>query len=703
MTTKPPPLHELPVEKLVGVGPIMVTKLAKIGLHNVQDILFHLPLRYQDRTRVTPIGSLRHGQDAVVTGSIELVSVNFGRRRSLRVTVSDATGFLTLRLFYFNQLQQQGFENKKWITCYGEARRGANGLEMIHPEYRLSELEPTTALETSLTPIYPTTEGLNQRTLFKLSDTALTMSDSHLQDYLPQDIANALGYTDLRGALNLVHRPPPDSNVAQIMAGEHPAQQRLAFEELLAHALALRRAKHRRQTVQAPSFSKSGSLWKKLHDGLPFTLTNAQQRVIEELKTDLAKSVPAQRLVQGDVGSGKTVVAAAAACDAIEAGYQVAFMAPTELLSEQHVNNLAGWFEPLDVRLVLLSGALKAAAKRNALAAIGSGEAQLVMGTHALFQDAVEFNKLGLVIVDEQHRFGVQQRLVLKDKGNTDGNTDDLNQATSVHQITMTATPIPRSLAMAVYADMDVSSIDELPPGRKPVDTAVVVDQRRDEVQQRVRKACADGRQAYWVCPLIDESDVLQAQAATETTVSLKAAFPELKIALLHGRMKSVEKDVVMNMFRSGDIDLLVATTVIEVGVDVPNASLMIIENAERLGLAQLHQLRGRVGRGEQKSVCVLMYQAPLSRAAKQRLSVMRRTNDGFEIAQCDLEQRGPGEIMGTRQTGLQKMRIADLIRDKKLLPRVEQAAGVIQQKWPDNVEPLIQRWVHEGERYSDV
>ena len=692
----PSPLDQLSVEKLTGVGPAMADKLSKIGLLSVQDILFHLPLRYQDRTRVTPIGSLQHSQEAVVIANIELVSLGYGRRRSLLVRVSDGTGFLTLRLFYFNKSQHQGFEKNNWVTCYGEARRGATGLEMIHPEYRLSEDEPDSTMDNSLTPIYPTTDGVNQRTLLKLSKTALAMSEDHLTDLLPTDLTQAFGFPQLRDAIKQVHRPSPESDVELIMQGLHPAQQRLVFEELLAHGLALKRMKSRRQSVLAPCIKNVGSYWQKLRSNLDFELTRAQIRVITDIRDDLGKGLPAQRLVQGDVGSGKTIVAAAAACDAIEAGFQTAFMAPTELLSEQHANNLLAWFEPLGVRLVLLSGRLKAAAKRNVLSAIESGEAQLIIGTHALFQDTVVFHKLGLIIVDEQHRFGVHQRLALKEKADEQG-------IGSAHQITMTATPIPRTLAMAVYADMDVSNIDELPPGRQIVDTVVVSDERRSEVQHRVSDACAGGRQAYWVCPLIDESDVLQAQAATETCENLKTTFPDLSIALIHGRMKSVEKDTVMTSFRDGEIQLLVATTVIEVGVDVPNASVMIIENAERLGLAQLHQLRGRVGRGDQKSVCVLMYQSPLSQAAKKRLRVMRKSNDGFEIAQSDLEQRGPGEVMGTRQTGLQKLRIADLIRDRELLPKVEKSAREMQQKWPERVEPLIQRWVSEGEQYADV
>jgi len=686
-------LEQHSLTNLPGVGPKLAEKLNRMGIGTVQDLLFHLPSRYQDRTKVTPIGAVRAGSECMVVGCIELSSVAFGRRRSLLTRISDGTGTLTMRLFYFNNQQQKGLEKGRWVRCYGEARMGPNTIEMIHPEYSVSAEEPKDAPEDALTPVYPTTEGVTQRLLRNVIEKVLAKSANNVPNYLPDKLNQQFKSLSLVSALHTVHKPQPQ-DLESLQQGRHPAQQRLAFEELLGHHLSLRRSRQRRNQFSAPSLKTVGISWRKLQTSLPFELTNAQKQVVEELENDLGKTTPAVRLIQGDVGSGKTVVAASAILRGVDAGYQVAFMAPTELLAEQHYQTLCAWLEPLNIKVAWLVSKLTAATRRQTIENIANG-IPVVVGTHALFQQDVDFARLGLIIVDEQHRFGVDQRLALRQKGMEENNVP--------HQITMTATPIPRSLAMVFYADLDVSSIDELPPGRQAVETVVVPNTRRDEVQLRVEQACRQGRQAYWVCPVIEESEVLQVQAATETETLLRDRFPDLRVDLIHGRMKSNEKDAVMRAFRNHEIDLLVATTVIEVGVDVPNASLMVIENAERLGLAQLHQLRGRVGRGSQQSACVLMYQAPLSRHAKERLAVLRRTNDGFEIAQCDLEQRGPGEVLGTRQTGEQRLYIADLIRDRALLPKIERAANLLIKEFPENVEPLIQRWVRARAEYAHV
>jgi len=567
---------------------------------------------------------------------------------------------------------------------------------MVHPEYQRLHGDESPALEDRLTAVYPTTEGIHQLTLRKLSDQALQLLETDgLPELLPQELRSELGLTDLHAALRYVHRPPAGANLAAMEAGTHAAQQRLAFEEMLAHHLSLRRIRLRARRLKAQPLQGQGRLLSEFLDGLPFQLTSAQTRVIQELLADLRRPHPMMRLVQGDVGSGKTVVAAAAAMQAVECGCQVAIMAPTELLAEQHCTNFTSWFEPLDVHVGWLSGKVKGKTRGNILEALVTGDIQVVVGTHALFQEHVVFRNLGLVIIDEQHRFGVHQRLALRDKGR--------EQETVPHQLIMTATPIPRTLAMALYADLDTSLIDELPPGRTPVQTVALPDNRRDEVMQRVREACRQGRQAYWVCTLIEESESLQCQAAEDTATLLAEALPELTVGLIHGRLKEQEKAGRMAAFKQGRIDLLVATTVIEVGVDVPNASLMIIENAERLGLAQLHQLRGRVGRGAVQSSCVLMYKGPLSQTARKRLAVLRDSNDGFKIAQHDLELRGPGEVLGTRQTGMIQFRIADLLRDQGLLNKVEKAAGYLLGHCPDNVRPIIRRWLGRSSRYGDV
>lgn len=676
----------------------MAEKLARLAIYTLQDLLFHLPLRYQDRTRIVPLGSLRAGDQAVVEGVVEVCEIGFGRRRSLLCRISDGTGFITLRFFHFSAAQKSSLARGVRVRCYGEVRNGAATLELIHPEYARVEEGERGQTEATLTPVYPVTEGVHQLKLRDLAGQALDYLDSApgcLREWLPAQLLTQYQLPSLEQAINLLHRPPVGMALTALEQGAHPAQQRLVFEELLAHQLSLQQLRSGVRHTPAPVLKPQGALWRRFLQQLPFTLTAAQTRVIHEISHDLAASCPMMRLVQGDVGSGKTVVAAAAALAAIEAGEQVALMAPTEILAEQHYRNFAQWLEPLGLQVAWLSGKQKGKVRRETLAQIAQGEVSLVVGTHALFQEEVEFQRLALVIVDEQHRFGVHQRLALREKGRANG--------LHAHQLIMTATPIPRTLAMTVYADLDLSVIDELPPGRTPVTTVVLPDSRRAEVVQRVYSACRQKQQVYWVCTLIEESEVLQCQAAEESAQQLQAALPDLAVALLHGRMKPAEKEQIMARFKGGEIDLLVATTVIEVGVDVANASLMIIENAERLGLAQLHQLRGRVGRGNIDSSCVLMYHGPLSQLARSRLGVMRETTDGFEIARRDLEIRGPGEVLGTRQTGVMQLRIADLLRDQHWLPRVQQAAELLLAHHPGHVEPLIRRWVGDGLNYGDV
>ena len=696
LNQSPPTLDVLPLAALRGVGPKSAERLAAFGLETVQDVLFHLPRRYEDRTRIVPIGRLRFGDHAVIEVDVDLAEVKFGRRRSLLVRVSDGTGSLLLRFFHFNTAQQQGFERGTRLRIYGEVRRGPAMLEMVHPEYqRLADGE-VAATEERLTPIYPTTEGLHQLTLRKLSEQAVDMlQPGRLPEWLPDDLLAQVNLTDLLSALRYVHRPPPKADIQALEAGVHPSQQRLAFEEMLAHHLSLRRVRLRARHLQAEPMQRDSGLLAAFYAALPFTLTAAQQRVVRQLLQDLGQSHPMMRLMQGDVGSGKTVVAAAAAIQTVECGCQVAVMAPTELLAEQHFSNFEGWFQGLGIKVGWLSGKVKGKARRQVLQDLAAGDVQVAIGTHALFQEEVTFQRLGLVIIDEQHRFGVHQRLSLRDKGRT--------QDKVPHQLIMTATPIPRTLSMALYADLDSSVIDELPPGRSPVQTVALPETRRDEVILRVRQACREGRQAYWVCTLIEESESLQCQAAEDTATLLAEALPELRVGLIHGRMKDQGKAQRMTEFKQGSIDLLVATTVIEVGVDVPNASLMIVENAERLGLSQLHQLRGRVGRGAAQSSCVLMYRAPLSQMARKRLAVLRETSDGFEIARQDLELRGPGEVLGTRQTGMIQFRIADLMRDQPLLDKVEAAAAQLLENHPDRVKPIIRRWLGHAPRYGRV
>lgn len=687
--------HHQALTALRGVGATLVTKLNKMGIGSCQDLLFHLPFRYEDRTQITPLHQLQHGQSALVLATIAAVEMQYGRRRSLLVQLHDGGAEFYMRLFYFNAAQYQALQEGQWLQCYGEARSGRHGLEMIHPEYQIYQAKPAAITRDELTPVYPTTEGLGQIRIRKLVKQAFVQCAAAAEDYLPPAVRAELGLLKLNEALHIVHYPPAQADINSLLKGVHPAQNRLAMEELLAHHLALRALRDKRIQQAAPLLNPSGQLWRRLKPALGFTLTKAQVRVIGEIAADLKLNSPSLRLVQGDVGSGKTVVAAAAALQAIEAGYQAAIMAPTELLAEQHRSNFINWCAPLGIKVAWLTGRLKAAERRAALAQIKDGEAQLIVGTHALFQAAVTFKKLGLIVVDEQHRFGVEQRLALQQKSAAKNLTP--------HQIIMSATPIPRSLSMVYYADMAVSNIDELPPGRLPVQTVVLPNTRRADVQQRVKAACEQGRQAYWVCPLIEESDALQLQAANHTAAQLTLAFADLQVALVHGKMKSKQKDALMAAFRRGEIDLLVATTVIEVGVDVANASLMIIENAERLGLAQLHQLRGRIGRGTAQAVCVMMYQAPLGKSGKTRLNILRQTNDGFAIARHDLEQRGPGELMGTRQTGEQALKIANIVRDQDLLPLIETVADTLRAQNPEIIANIIQRWVKQKEQYAQV
>ena len=681
-----------PVTVLKGVGPKLAEKLERLGIRSVTDLLFHLPLRYQDRTRVIPMGSLRPGDEGVVEGLVEHAEVVYRGRRMLLVRLADGTGSVTLRFFHFSAAQQQGLVRGVRLRCFGEARRGQAGLEFVHPEYR--SVNDGSTVDDTLTPIYPATEGLHQLSLRRLTDDALARLDK-LPDWLPPGVLAGAGLPDLESALRTVHRPPPDIPVAALLDGRHPAQRRLAFEELVAHHLSLARLRARTAREPAPPVAVEGALLKQLTDGLPFSLTGAQERVIRELAADMARPHPMLRLVQGDVGAGKTLVAVAACLNAVEAGYQAAVMAPTEILAEQHFHNFREQLEPLGVRVAWLSGKLTAKARREALAEVAGGRARVAVGTHALFQGDVAFDDLALVVIDEQHRFGVHQRMALREKGNRDGRLP--------HQLIMTATPIPRTLAMTAYADLDASVIDELPPGRTPIRTVAVSDARRAEVVERISAAVADGRQAYWVCTLIEESEALQAQAAEDTFASLTEALPHLTVGLVHGRMKPKDKESVMARFKSGEIQLLVATTVIEVGVDVANASLMIIENAERLGLAQLHQLRGRVGRGTTESSCVLLYRPPLSDIARKRLDALRATTDGFEIARIDLELRGPGEVLGTRQTGTMQFRIADILRDQDMLDSVKRTARSLLDRYPEHVDPLIERWLSGAEEYGRV
>jgi ATP-dependent DNA helicase RecG len=684
-------LSARPVSTLHGVGPSLSAKLAEAGVEKVQDLLFHLPLRYQDRTRVTPIGALQPGSDAVVEGEVRVADVAFGRRRSLVCRLQDGSGTLTLRFFHFSAAQKRNLEPGTRLRCYGEVRRGASGLEIYHPEYRQLADDNAEPVEDSLTPVYPTTAGISQASWRKLCTQAVNqLAAASLPDLLPADSQPGMNLVE---ALQYLHAPPPNAPQEQIRDGRHPAQLRLALEELVAHNLSLEKLRRQQQAHGAASMQDGESAIAGFIEQLPFPLTGAQSRVVQEISSDLNQSIPMLRLVQGDVGSGKTVVAACAAQQVMACGYQVVIMAPTEILAEQHWQSFSQWFAADTYQPCLLTGRLKGKARNQLLAAIASGEHRLIIGTHALFQDDVVFAGLGLVVVDEQHRFGVHQRLRLTDKGS----------AGRPHQLVMTATPIPRTLSMVAYADLDCSVIDELPPGRQAVQTVLIGSERRQQIVDRVAAACEQGRQAYWVCTLIEESEALQAQAAEVSFQELQEQLPQVKVGLIHGRLKSAEKEQLMAQFKSGEIQLLVATTVIEVGVDVPNASLMIIENPERLGLAQLHQLRGRVGRGSVASHCVLLFQTPLSANGKARLAAMRESNDGFYIAEQDLLLRGPGEVLGTRQTGLMEFRVADIQLHADLLDQVRAIASELADGPPQRVDDLIRRWLGGAERFASV
>ncbi len=677
---------------LKGVGPKQAERLARLGLHSAHDLLLHLPLRFEDRTRLTPIAQLRSGTTALFEGSVEGSEIAHGRRRMLLVRLEDGGAGVLLRFFHFGASQQKSFTPGVRVRAFGEIRGLPGAQECVHPEYRILR-GPPPPLEPVLTPVYPATEGLSQRLLRELVGMVLPESE-RLVDVLPE--LRQQGLPSLAVALRELHQPPATTTSTAPLesgaAGRNPALTRLVLEELCAHQVALMINAGSRPRGQAPVLRPAEALWPRLLEDLPFRMTGAQERVIGEIRTDLGRDRPMNRLLQGDVGSGKTLVAVAAALTAIESGYQVAFMAPTELLARQHARNLAAWLDPLGVGMAWLGGRQRKSDREALLHALKTGELDLAVGTHALFQDQVSFARLGLAIIDEQHRFGVHQRMALRDKG----------AGLTPHQLIMTATPIPRTLAMSLYADLDQSILDERPPGRAPVRTALISNERREEVIERIRVACGEGVQAYWVCPLIEASDVLEAEAAEETTERLRAALPQLRIERVHGRMKGSDRDAVMDDFRNGTIDLLVATTVIEVGVDVPNASLMIIENAERMGLSQLHQLRGRVGRGRRASACVLLYRPPLGDIARERLEAMRRTDNGFEIAEVDLGIRGPGEMLGTRQTGDHAYRIADWSRDQDLMDTATQLA---QQVFRDRqrTQTLIRRWLGSAVHYGSV
>lgn len=692
---------QIALTQLKGVGPKLAQQFVDWGIHDLVNLLFHLPFRYEDRTRITPIAALRPQQTYVVQGFVRSSQILFGKRRSLSVRIQDNSGSLGLRFYHFTAAQKKQFDNGAEIRCYGEARRGAAGLEMYHPEYQLVNAD-SDEIEQTLTPVYPATEGISQSRLRTMISQALEMLAAdkfQLRELLPKSWLQEWQLPSLVQALQYLHQPPKEANLEQLEAGQHPCQKRLILEELLAHQLSMHRARLRVKQEKAVQLQLMGPSQQQIIDSLPFTPTDAQKRVVEEIQLDLNQPHPMLRLVQGDVGSGKTLVAALTAAPMVDAGFQVAIMAPTEILAEQHLLNFTQWFAPIfeaegsGKKIAWLTGKVKGKAREKVLAEIASGEAKLVIGTHALFQADVEFQQLGLAIIDEQHRFGVHQRLALRGKG----------KEFAPHQLIMTATPIPRTLAMSAYADLDVSVIDELPKGRIPINTLVVSNQRRQEIVQRINEVCQQGTQAYWVCTLIEESETLQCQAAEVTAQQLTEALPKLRIGLIHGRMKAQEKVDIMLRFKNHELDLLVATTVIEVGVDVPNSNLIIIENPERLGLAQLHQLRGRVGRGNQQSHCVLLYQAPLGDVSKQRLTVMRESTDGFYIAEQDLLIRGPGELLGSRQTGLQQLSVADLERDGYLLPQVKSMAEQLVVQYPEQVNAIIKRWLGNTEQFAQA
>ncbi len=683
------------VASLKGVGPALAARLAVLGLETVEDLLFHLPIRYEDRTRVTPIGAVRPFTTAQVEGEVLAADILFGRRRSLLVKMGDSTGIVALRFYHFNAAQKAQFARGVKVRAFGDARPGSTGLEFYHPEYRVLAPGSTPPLADRLTPVYGITEGVTQQRVRALTDAAIMLLARHAPaELVPPELLARFRLPALREALDFVHHPPPGARTETLSDGSHPAIRRLALEELAAHHLSMLAVRKEIRRHKAPALPPNPPLAQRLKASLPYALTGAQQRVLADIAADLMQPVPMLRLVQGDVGAGKTAVAALAAAQALGGGVQVALMAPTEILAEQHFRTFRQWFEPLGIPVGWLTSRLKKREREATISALADGSLPLVIGTHALFQQDVAFARLGLVVVDEQHRFGVQQRLALRDKG---------GEAGIAHQLIMTATPIPRTLAMSAYGDLDTSVIDELPPGRTPVQTVVLGEERRPDIIERIRGACEERKQAYWVCPLVEDSEEVEAQAAESTFADLQAALPGVRVGLVHGRLKATQKAATMDAFKRGELDLLVATTVIEVGVDVPNASLMVIENAERLGLAQLHQLRGRVGRGAQQSFCVLMYKSPLSQLGRERLAVMRETTDGFRIAEKDLELRGPGEVLGTRQTGELTLRVADLMRDAALVEVARELAKELEQRHPDKVPLLIRRWIGEAVRYSRV
>jgi len=691
------PLDQITLRSLKGVGLALEEKLAVIGIHNVQDLLFHLPFRFEDRTRINTISLIRAGDQAQLEGEIVTSKILFGRQRSLQCGLLDSSGIVNLRFFHFSAAQKKSLQPGTKIRCFGEVRRGRNGIEIYHPEYKILRPGEDLPVSKTLTPIYPATEGLQQTRLRNIIQQALVLLEStnSVKDYLPASLIAELKMPSLIDAIKLIHQPPLEIPLDWINNGMNQGQRRLAFEELLANRLCMRRFKLQSNQQNAPAFNDSDKLLSPFLKQLPFKLTNGQQKAFLEIEQDLNQSHPMLRMLQGDVGSGKTVVAALSCLKAIGNSHQVALMAPTELLAEQHHINFCQWLEPLGINVGWLSGKSKGSLRSQQLESLEDGSCQLIIGTHALFQEGVNYKRLGLIIIDEQHRFGVHQRLALREKATVN--------KLSPHQLVMTATPIPRTLAMSAYADLDCTIIDELPPGRTPVNTAVISSERRESVTERIEKSCANNNQAYWVCTLIEESETLQCQAAEVTAEQLTIQLPNIRVGLIHGRMKPKEKSDTMEQFKSGDIQLLVATTVIEVGVDVPNASLMVIENSERLGLAQLHQLRGRIGRGPLQSHCILLYQTPLSNAGKQRLGVMRKSNDGFYIAEKDLELRGPGQVLGTQQTGLMSFKIADIGRDSSLLDSVRDTSEQIMQLHPEIIDPLIQRWLGDRVNYVNV
>ena len=685
----------IPIQNISKITAHTEQQLARLRLSTVQDLLFHLPRDYEDRSTVIAIADIQVGRTVLLQGEVKSQEFAAGKRKSLAVTVHDGSAQVTLRFYHFYAALLEKLAVGKIIRVFGEVRLGARGLELYHPDILDAQTAATTT-RSALSPIYPTTEGLKQDTLRRLIDKSLAQYADGLDELIPKAILQRFGFGSytLKDALHYIHHPPLDSQVATLNQAQHPAQQRLLCEELIAHQLSLLQRRDYIQHSKAPHVQPTGEVLQQLLSHLPFQPTHAQRRVAGEILADIIQKKPMLRLVQGDVGAGKTLVAAMAICAVLESGGQVAIMAPTEILAEQHALNFAKWFEPLGFAVTFLAAKLKTQAKKSALSHIAEGTAQIVVGTHALFQEQVEFADLKLVVIDEQHRFGVDQRLALREKA---------RHALTPHQLVMTATPIPRTLAMSAYGDLDTSIIDELPLGRSPIQTVALAVERREDVLQRLYDNCRQGRQAYWVCTLVEQSETLDAQAAEVIFLELQQRFPDLKIGLVHGKLKADQKQQVMQQFKHNELQLLIATTVIEVGVDVPNATIMVIENAERLGLSQLHQLRGRVGRGAQQSFCVLLYKSPLSQNGQARLDILRQSNDGFEIAERDLQLRGAGDILGTKQTGSLSFKVANIERDGYLLEAAHQAAAQLLRDYPHNVAALLQRWLPDAPRYAYV